>query len=881
MALSSGTRVGPFEVLGLLGAGGMGEVYRARDTKLGREVALKVLLPLFAGDPERLARFQREAQLLASLNHPNIATIFGAEERALVMELVEGPTLADRIAIGAMPLEEALAIAAQIADALEYAHEKNVIHRDLKPANVKVTPDGKVKVLDFGLAKALADDPASGDVMNSPTLTLGATRAGVILGTAAYMPPEQAKGKSVDRRADIWSFGVVLYEMLTGARGYTGETAAETLAAVLKEDLDWSRLPPETPAHVRRLLRRCLEKDPKRRLRDIGEARIALEEREPASAAAPVAGPPPKARLPWAVAGALFLALAAMAWVHFREASPPERLLRYTLAAPDKAQVHTFAISPDGRQIAVAATLEGKRRLWVRPLEALEPRALPGTDDAQYPFWSPDSRFIGFFAEGKLKKIEVSGGPPQVLCDASNGRGGAWFHDGFIVFAPDPAGGLQRVAAAGGVPGSVTKTKADHRFPVPLPDGQHFLYLVSADTPDKNGVYLRSLDGQENRRILSDESSVVPAPPAPGGRDGYLLFVRDATLMAQPFDFRTRQFAGDVFPFAEHVSFGANTSFAPATASANGVVVYQTSRAVALNQLAWFDRAGKPVGIVGPPSPHISFSLSPDGGTVAFERVNTTASTGDLWLHDLSRGTETRFTFQGPRNQTPVWSPDGTRIVFSTNRSGHYDLFQKLASGAGQEEAVLATPYSKGAYQWSRDGRFLVYLEVSPKTKDDLWVLPVTPGGDRKPIPFLQTEFNDLMGQLSPDSRWMAYTSDESGRREVYVRPFPAADGKWQISTDGGEQPRWRGDGKELYYVSGRKIEAVDVKAPAGPNPSLVVSAPAALFEENLDISIGGGVNYLYDVTRDGQRFLARIAPGSESESPLTVVVNGLPNSRR
>jgi Tol biopolymer transport system component len=879
-----------------LGAGGMGEVYRAMDTKLGREVALKVLPAAVAADVDRMARFTREAQVLATLNHPHIAMIYGVEDaggtRALVMELVEGPTLADRIDAGPIPVDESIAIAREIAEALEAAHEKGIVHRDLKPANIKVTPEGKVKVLDFGLAKAMAENSMVSDPVNSPTLTIAATQAGIILGTAAYMPPEQARGKAVDRRADIWAFGVVLYEMLTGARGYSGDTAAETLAAVIKDELDWSKLPPETPAYVRRLLKRCLDKDPRKRLRDIGEARIMLEEGDKGLGEAPVsqpvaAAPPPPAprKLPWALAGALLVTAAALAFVHFTEKPAPPRVLRYSLELPEKSAVHSFAASPDGRTVVFAAGAQGKRQLWVRSLDTLEAHALPGTDGAQYPFWSPDNRSIAFFADAKLKKISAAGGPAQSLCDAANGRSGSWNREDILLFAPSPNGGLQRVPAAGGVPVYVTKTKFDHRFPVFLPDGQHFLYVVSLD-PDANGngLFIGSLDGKLNRRLMADQSSALYLPPSAGQRLGHLLLVRDSTLMAQPFDTGRLQLAGDIFPVAEHVSFGANNNFAPITASESGLMIYQSFRTVGgTSRLLWFDRSGKQTGIAAETAEYSFVKLSPDEKTLALSRMNGSPGaanvTADLWLRDLARGTETRFTFHASENDGPVWSPRGDRIAFTSNRPGHYDLFIKAASGTGADEPLLATANNKIAYDWSRDGRFLMYAEADPKGKTDLWALPMDgPPEARKPVPFLQTEFNEIQAQFSPDGHWVAYTSDESGRREVYVRPFPAADGKWKVSTDGGEEPRWRADGKELFFLaSDGRLHAVSVRAATAPKSAFELGAPEPLFEPRIDTQSGNNLGISYEVSADGKHFLVVSSNGAQSDLPLTVVANWNP----
>jgi hypothetical protein len=525
MALVPGSRIGPYEIVAAIGAGGMGEVYRAHDPKLKRDVALKVLPDAFANDPERLARFAREAQVLASLNHPNIAQIYGVEDRALVMELVEGESPK-----GPMAFEEGWKICSQMADALEYAHDKGIVHRDLKPSNLKVTPEGVVKLLDFGLAKAFRPDVvAAGETDNSPTLTLGATQVGVILGTAAYMSPEQAKGKGVDKRADIWSFGVVFYELLTGKRLFKGEDVSDTLAQVLTKTPEIEKAPLE----AQRLLRRCLERDPKKRMRDIAEAKYYLEGDVLPSAEA-------ERRqdrrshwhwLAWVVAGAVTLALAGVSFQHFRETAPVEQELRYTIATPEGSTVHSFALSPDGRHLVIAAQVGGRRQLWLRGMDALEAQPMPFTEEATYPFWSPDSRFIGFFAQGKLKKVAASGGPSQSLCDVPNGRGGSWSRDDVIVFSPANSGiSIQRVSAAGGVPVDVTKTKGDQRHPLFLPDGHHFLYLARGATAEKNGIYVGSLDENGNRRVLEDVSGVVYAPPREKARTGHILFVRESTL---------------------------------------------------------------------------------------------------------------------------------------------------------------------------------------------------------------------------------------------------------------------------------------------------------------------------------------------------------------
>ncbi|MFZ0784942.1 MAG: protein kinase [Candidatus Acidiferrales bacterium] len=902
MALASGSKFGPYEVLQPLGAGGMGEVYRARDSKLGRDVAIKVLPDIFARDTDRMARFGREAKVLAALDHSNIASIYGLEDsgntHALVMQLAEGPTLADRIAQGPIPLDDALRIAKQICEALEYAHEKGIVHRDLKPANIKVAADGTVKILDFGLAKAMDTEMTPQDISNSPTLSRMATQAGVLLGTAAYMSPEQAKGKSADRRADIWAFGCVLYEMLTGKMAFPGETVTDTLAAVIRADPDWSQLPRATPTRVQVLLQRCLQKDPKQRIQAIGDARIAIDE---ILSGAPEAGqvrgaavPVWRRVMPWALAALLFIALLSLAFVYFR-ATPaaPATLVRFTVPLPQaktSALTIPFALSPDGRQLAFEAEgSDGHYGLWIRSLDSLEAHALSGAEfasnDISIFFWSPDSRYIAFSDSGELKKVDVSGGPPQTLCGTLGILvGGTWNPDGVIVFATARAGpiGLMQVSDNGGTATPVTSVDSSrketfHGFPVFLPDGRHFLYLRGSDAPENSGVYIGSLDAkpteQSLQRLLANTSQPAYVPPS-DGRPGYILFVRDRVLLAQPFDARRLELTGEPVPLAEQL--GSFQRYAYFSTSTNGVVVYRTGLG-GISHLTWFDRQGRALGTAGDPSAYDTISLSPDGARAVVSRSDDSSNPSNetLWLVDFSRGTSTRFTFGSSSAILGTWSPDGSRIIYASKSAGEYDLYQKLASGVAGEDLLLKSTDDKWLTDWSRDGRFLLYQSTgqAPKgAKEDLWVLPLE--GDKKPFLFEGTGPLSDNGHFSPDGHLVAYSSDESGRSEIYVRTFSPATaatsgntgGKWLISTAGGNEPRWRGDGKELYYIApDGMLMSVDISE----SPVFRAGVPKPLFQSP---PYSGYVSENHwDVTRDGQRFLFA---EQNIQAPFTVVLN-------
>lgn len=860
MAYSAGDRLGPYEITTLLGKGGMGEVYKAHDSRLHRDVAIKVSAEAFSD------RFSREARAIAALNHTNVCHLYDVGPNYLVMEYVEGADLR-----GPVDFDDALPIIRQLIDGIEAAHEKGIIHRDLKPANIKVTPDGVVKILDFGLARL--DAVPSSDPENSPTLSMAATVAGTILGTAAYMSPEQAKGKMADRRSDIWAFGVILFELLTGKRLFQGESTVEILGGMLNKDVDISA----APARVHGLLRWCLEKDRKNRLAAIGDARRMLEE-APVIAESPVAKG--SSRLPWIAATVASLSLAAgFAFVHFRQAPPAQQTLRYALNAP--AGNTQAALSPDGRFVAISARSGGKYQLWLRALDELDARAVPFTEDARYPFWSPDGRYIGFFAQGKLKKVAVGGGPAQTLCDAPTGRGGSWSRDDVILFVPTPAGGLHQVPANGGGSVRLGGFDGDVRGPAFLPDGRRFLYLRRAPF-EKSGIYVGALDGKDNRRILTDRTTPVFAP---GAERDHILFARDRVLMALPFDADSAQASGEAFPVTEAAEAGAETT-TKAAVSISGMLVYQQSRAAERSQLVWFDRSGKRLGAEGEPGDVRDPALSPDEKRVAFTRgSNEDPNSGSLWVRDLNRRTETKLTTDVASARGPVWSPNGDRLAYGLDATPQTlaKLFQRPADGSGREELLRSGDLQMTVTHWSRDGKFVVYSQRNPP--ETLWVLPVESGtADRKPAAFAERVSYAMYGQISPDGRWMAFTGRQSGQREVYVRPFPSGDGEWIISVSGGHAARWRADGKELFFVDmAGKIMAVPVKTVSGPKPVFEAGTPAVLFETNMALtSENHRPLYQYDVTADGKRFLVVEGDGNNrAGAPYIVVTNWLASSKR
>jgi len=866
MPLTAGDRLGPCEIISLIGKGGMGEVYSAHDPRTGRDVAIKVSAEGFN------ERFDREVRAVAALNHPNICTLFDVGPNYLVMELVEGESPQ-----GPMPLETAMNYARQIAAALEEAHEKGIVHRDLKPGNIKIKPDGTVKVLDFGLAK-VGGTPAT-QSENSPTISMAATQAGMILGTAAYMAPEQAKGKPIDRRADIWAFGVVLHEMLTGERLFQHDDLTETLAAVVMKAPELEGAPVE----VRRLLRKCLEKDPKKRLRDIGDAWELLQE----TPASPATATPSRPALRWvwpAIATILVVVAGVVSFIHFREQPPKLEVTRFAVPAPEKTSFGSAppAISPDGRTLAFTANgPDGRGQIWLKPMNSLEAHALAGTDGANSPlFWSPDGRSLAFSGGtiNRLMKIDVAGGPAQTLCPATAGAPvGAWSSNGVIVFRD--RGGLMQVPAGGGTCAPLTKLDSKggevrHTAPSFLPDGRHFLYLRVASKAEDSGVYLGALDSkpeaQNSARIVTGTSPVKYVPSADASH-GYLMFLREGALMAQPFDAGSLSLAGDAVPVAERVGASFAGDLSLFSTSASGTLVYRGGDAGAGRQLTWYDRGGKPLGPLSAQGTYNTLSISPDGKRVAFQRTDTAQANDDIWVHDLAQGTTNRLTFDLTRDFMPVWSPDGSRIVWSSQRDGADNLYQKTSNLAGDETALLKSPQPKFPQDWSHDGRFLLY-SVGGNAALDLWVLPLQ--GEAKPTLFLGTQFAESQGRFSPDDRYIAYVSNESGRLEVYVRPFSPdgkAGGQQMVSQGGGSQPLWRRDGKELFYIAAdSKVMAV----PVSTAPTFQRGTPVALFTVPI---YGGGLSanlHRWAVMPDGQKFLINSVLSEDASEPITVVQN-------
>jgi Tol biopolymer transport system component len=873
MPLAAGTNLGPYEILSPAGAGGMGEVYRARDTRLDRIVAVKVLAEHLATNPEFRQRFEREARAASSLNHPHICTLhdIGRHEGVdyLVMEYLEGESLAARLANGPLAPDQALRYAIEIADALDKAHRQGLVHRDLKPGNIMLTKSGS-KLLDFGLAKASAAAAAAEGLTATLKPSEPLTSAGAVIGTFQYMSPEQLEGREADTRSDIFAFGAVLYEMYTGRKAFAGKTQASVIAAVLAGSPQ-----PLSPPVLDRIVRVCLAKDPDERWQSMHDLKRELEWMRMAPEPTVQAQPRPAGRRIWIASTAvLLLAVIALAFVYFRSIGPAPETVRFFVTPPEKSIFgESMAISPDGKRLVFSASgADGRNMIWLRPLNALAAQPLTGTEEGTFPFWSADGRSIGFHALNKIKKIDSFGGPAQTLCESPVARGATWNRDGIILFTPDATTPLYRLSADGGVPVPATELdraagETSHRWPQFLPDGRHFIYWARGTSQDNEAVYVGTL-GSAKRTRLVRTAYLAQFTRATASGNAYLLFLRERSLMAQRFDLGSFQLVGEPRTVAQQIG---TTSGAPGFAffsvSDNGVLCYRAGGELDI-QLVWFDRAGKRLATVGP-NGAAHPTLSPDEKRVAMIRPDPQISSTDVWVLDLARGTPTRLTFDPGMDYLPLWSPDGSHIVFSANRKANSDLYQKLSSGAGSEQLLLKTEDVKFPTDWSRDGRFLVYERLEVKTKWDLWVLPMT--GDRKPFPFLQTEFTETQGRLSPDSRWMAYTSNESGTSEVYVQPFPASGAKWQVSVNGGMQPKWRRDGKELFYLAAdRKLMAVEVNAGAVFESGI----PKPLFDTRIGTSNPLYLFNQYDVTGDGQRFLVASTPNEATSAPIAVVMN-------
>ena len=904
MPLLAGIRLGSYEILSPIGAGGMGEVYRARDTKLNRDVALKILPEAFTTDADRLARFKREAQVLAALNHPNIAAIYGFEDspsttsgatHALVMELVEGDDLSVHIARGAIRVDDALPIAKQIVDALEAAHDAGIVHRDLKPGNLKVRTDGTVKVLDFGLAKAMdQSDAASGAAVNSPTMTARGTQIGMVLGTAAYMSPEQARGRSVDKRADIWAFGVVVFEMLTGQRLFKGEDISDVLAAVLRQDVDWAALPADTPPRLRALLERCLDRDLKTRLRDIGEARVALSRvNDPLSQPSldrpqpgPSSGPRRGIResIAWGLAVAATLAAVGI-WIARPGSAPAAgagQSVRLTFIPPDNvtAEAGGALISPDGQKLLFTGrTADGRRTLWLRRLDSLEATPLPDTDDAIEPFWSPDSRSIAFGAQGKLKRLDLGAARSQVLADAARSNNGAWSPSGVIVFSPDFRQPLARVAATGGertvaVPLNSVSREGGHRHPHFLPDGRHFLYVSNRGST--NVLMVGSTDSTETKELLPDFAPAVYARP------GWLIYIRNGTLVAHAFDADRLEFSGQPEPIST-APMGANwAQGARVSVSDTGTLVIQNATAYDY-QLWWYRRDGKSIATFGPVRKVTVAEfprISPDGKRVVVQRFDLATQNQDLWIGDLARETFDRLTTNPAQEQLAFWSPDGHSLFVSTSRDGVGGIY-RIPVGGGSEKLIAKGTLFPG--DLSPDGKSFFFFQRGAATRSDIWVQPY-PGTAAEPATgparaIINSESDELHAQVSPNGQWLAYMSDITGTNEVYVRRL-MPDGSvgpeaMRVSTGGGVQPLWSRDGREIFFVNAAQgyLSAQLMAVPVtNSTTSFEFGQAKALFKMRMLPT--QSVIRDYDISLDGQRFLIGTALGDARATPATIILN-------
>jgi len=893
VTLSAGNKLGPYEVIAPLGAGGMGEVFRARDTRLDRTVAIKILPPQVSNDPIHKQRFEREAKTISSLNHPHICVLYDVGHQDgtdyLVMECLEGETIAKRLEKGPLPLDQVLKFGRQIADALDKAHRSGVVHRDLKPGNIMLTPTG-AKLLDFGLAKPAMPLNTGLTLTAAATPSSPVTQEGTILGTFQYMSPEQIEGKELDGRSDIFSLGAVLYEMLTGHRAFQGKSQLSVASAILEsEPAPIVSVKPLTPSSLDRAVRRCLAKDPDDRWQTARDVAIELtwiaESGSSSGAAAPAKDRGGKNQRLLLAALAVTAATAlVLAFLYVKRPAADTRVTRTYVKSEEgsgfifSGDQKGFAISPDGLNLAYVASTpspDSKSALWLRPMDSLRARMLPGTEAAGFPFWSPDGRYIGFFAGGKLKKIDIQGGPPSVICDAPDGRGGSWNQLGDIVYTPTVNSPIYRVSASGGSVSQLTKqdpskNETTHRWPWFLPDGRHYIFLAgSTFTPSDsatNSIMMGSLDSKETKLLLNTHYQAVYA-------SGHMLFLRQSSLMAQPFDTKRFELTGDAVPIAEQVLQDSSIARAWFSPSANGLLLYAEG-AAKNRQLIWFDRSGKQIGAVPGDDAYAGISLSRDGKKLAYYLDGTGF---DVWGFDTTRGVKIPLTFgasSGQGNLYPVWSPDGKYVAYTSYRNGKYSLYQKSADGSGSETLLLeGIDHFRVPTSWSTDGKFLVYHEgVSGGTYANgvpggwsIWVLPLF--GDHKAYPFIQSTFSAREASFSPDGKWLAYCSNESGEYRVYVVPFPGPGGKWQVSLGEGRSPLWRSGGKEIFYLSAdNKLMAVNVETSGG---SLAAGEARALFDSH-----SYGVFGRYDASVDGQRFVVAYEGRNRTSTTLTSVVN-------
>ncbi|HEY2796865.1 MAG TPA: protein kinase [Thermoanaerobaculia bacterium] len=879
MTLDAGTRLGPYEILAPIGAGGMGEVYRAKDTRLERDVAVKVLSSHLSSSEEIRQRFEREAKTISQFSHPHICALYDVgregETEYLVMEYLEGESLADRLGKGPLPTEQVLRYGIEIADALDKAHRQGIVHRDLKPGNIMLTKTG-VKLLDFGLAKPLASAGAR-TVSGASVLATEAqvsqplTERGTILGTFQYMAPEQLEGGEADARSDIFAFGAVLYEMATGRKAFTGKSQASLIGSILRDDpAPISEVAPMLPPALNRVVKTCLAKDPEHRFQTAHDIKLQLEWIAEGGSQAGLPAPvvarrKNREKLAWAVAAALAVVAGLATAGYLRRTPRPARVVRFEIPIPPNIlSIDTPRISPNGETLAFNATdAEGKTQIWIRHLNALAAQPLPGTEGTTRPFWSPDSRYLGFMSGGKLQKIDVTGGPPTKICDAPTGSDGTWNPQGVILFDGTGSDPIQRVSAAGGTPVAAVKQDAARKeiqigWPEFMPDGNHFIYMSINQKVDDSAYRIGSLDSAETKSFAPAQTMLTYAPP------GYLLFVKDRTLVAQPFDAKAMKTTGEPVPLAEKIGTDL-VGLARFSVSRDGVLAYRTGESG--SRLVWVDRAGKEIDTLGDPGEYTNPVLSPTGDRLAFDLTDARAAKADIWIRDMARGVNSRLTFAAGNAFSPLWSPKGDTIVFSSDRADSPGLYAKPSSGQGEERLLLKEASVIIPSSFTPDGRFLLYYMRNPKTGWDILALPMA--GEPKPVPFATAAFNELVPKVSPDGRFVAYVSNESGRAEIYVQSYPAQSGKWQISTGGGNDPSWRADGRELFYrAPDQKVMAVEIAENGG---SLQAGIPKPLFQGRITI---GNARNKYVPAADGQRFLFVGPLGRDAMAPTTVVLN-------